>query len=134
MNNQKENVRYQFSVAEQAEIQASLTRITANIDIATAEGNWVAFYSTLSNIASRHLAGNPAGLSTINLQHMQNLKLWLDVAIGANGNTGMHSTFIRTFTTTQARLRIGKDIDSDLMQLASNGVAVNLKNGAVLDN
>jgi len=32
------------------------------------------------------------------LNDMQDCKLWLDVAIGANGATGMHSVLIRTFT------------------------------------
>lgn len=66
---------------------------------------------------------NPVGISSDNLTDMKNFKLWLDVAIGANGGTGMHSAFIRTFTDVQGELRIGRKFTDAEMQLASNGVA-----------
>ena len=55
------------------------------------------FYITLSNFLGQHIgAGDVSGTD---LTNFKNVKLWLDVAIGANGGTDMHSTFIRTEAT-----------------------------------
>jgi hypothetical protein len=84
----------------------------------------VPFYTALSNILDSHIQAGDI-TDTIDLSNIKNAKLWLDVAIGANGGTGMHSTFIRTYTDHQGQLRLGRPFSDSEMQKASNGVALN---------
>jgi hypothetical protein len=79
---------FTFNTQEQAAIEAArLLSPAGNLqgDV-TGDGNWVPFYTTLSNILGQHIgAGDVSGTDLINFK---NVKLWLDVAIGANGGTG----------------------------------------------
>ena len=114
---------YQFTSAEQAQIQAAQALCPQGL-VATSTGNWVPFYTALSNILTQRIGdGSVVGTA---LQDMRNAKLWLDVAIGANGGTGMHSAFIRTYTNLQGEMRRGSAFSAGEMQTASNGVALNL--------
>jgi Ca2+-binding RTX toxin-like protein len=115
---------YQFTSAEQAKIQAARLLCPVGESTPTSTGNWVPFYTTLSTILGQRISGGTVIGS--DLQDMRNAKLWLDVAIGANGGTGMHSAFIRTYTNLQGELRRGSAFSDGEMQKASNGVALNL--------
>ena len=114
---------YQFTSTEQAQIQAAQALCPQGL-VATSTGNWVPFYTTLSTVLGQRISGGTVIGS--DLQDMRNAKLWLDVAIGANGGTGMHSAFIRTYTNLQGELRRGSAFSDGEMQKASNGVALNL--------
>jgi Ca2+-binding RTX toxin-like protein len=65
-------------------------------------------------------------------------KLWLDVAIDANGGSGAYSALIRAYTVRQGQLRLNKTFSEELMQESSNQVAVNFMNtlvhGSLRDN
>lgn len=114
---------YRYTPEEISRLEAARRLAPEGIK-ATTHGNWVPLYRELSAIMGERIAeGRVQGSD---LQDMKDFKLWLDVAIGANGNTGMHSAFIRTFTNEQGRLRIGREFTAEEMQKASNGVAVNL--------
>ncbi|MDQ1812606.1 calcium-binding protein [Massilia sp. CCM 9210] len=78
-------------------------------------------YQTISDILKTH-HNDPVSADTT---HIKSLKLWLDVAVGANGNTGMHAAFIRTYTSRQGEARLGRKFTEAEMQRASNAVAVN---------
>ena len=119
--------KYVFSEAERNELLAARALSTPGNDAAnvSAEGNWVPFYRKLSEILGRHIEAGTAA-SAEDLQDFKNVKLWMDVAIGANAGTGVHSTFIRNFTNYQGRLRLGREFTEEEMQKTSNGVALNL--------
>ncbi|MBC3208347.1 calcium-binding protein [Pseudomonas sp. SWRI111] len=59
---------------------------------------------------------------------LKNARLWLAVAIDANGGSGAYSALIRGYTSRQGELRLNKSFSEDLMQLSSNQVAVNFIN------
>ena len=118
---------YQFTLDEQFRLQAARELCPVGNDVPTTEGNWVSFYTELSTIIGERLDDGSVTNSD-DLQDLKNAKLWLDVAIGANGGTGVHSVFIRTSTRRQAELRLGRTISVDEMQYTSNGVALNLWN------
>ncbi|HWH89253.1 MAG TPA: calcium-binding protein [Pseudomonas sp.] len=59
---------------------------------------------------------------------LKNARLWLAVAIDANGGNGAYSALIRGYTSRQGELRLNKIFTEDLMQLSSNQVAVNFIN------
>ena len=113
---------YQFTTAEINQLGAARLLCPPDEDHATPTGNWVPFYSALSNILGGRIAG--AAVSTADALDMRSAKLWLDVAIGANGGTGMHSAFIRAYTNRQGELRRGSAFSDAEMQLPSNGVAL----------
>jgi hypothetical protein len=118
---------YQFTPDEVSQLQAA--RALCPLDpvdgtLPTSTGNWVPLYTTLSNILGQRISGG--AVTGADLQDMKSAKLWLDVAIGANGGTGMHSAFIRTYTNLQGELRRGSAFTVTEMQYASNGVALNL--------
>jgi Ca2+-binding RTX toxin-like protein len=119
-------VPYTFSTQEKSEIEAARLLCPAGDgpEDVSFSGNWVPFYTALSNILSRHLVA--ADISGTDSTNFKAAKLWLDVAIGANGSAGMHSAFIRTYTDRQGELRTGSAFPTDVMQKASNGVALNL--------
>ncbi len=120
---------YRYSQAEQERLEYAVSQCTTQTNTddgykPSATGNWVPLYIELSNIMDEHIdAGDVSGDA---LQNIKNFKLWLDVAIGANGGTGMHSAFIRTFTDIQGELRTGSKFSAEEMQLASNGVGLNV--------
>ncbi|MBF9264127.1 hypothetical protein, partial [Paracidovorax cattleyae] len=116
---------YIFNSQEQAEIESARLKAPAGDEVnsVSADGNWVAFYTTLSNLLGRHLAARELGFE--DRRNFTNAKLWLDVAIGANAGIGMHGAFIRSFTDRQGELRRGSAFSTVEMQKASNGVALN---------
>ncbi|MDM8191085.1 MULTISPECIES: calcium-binding protein [Pseudomonas] len=59
---------------------------------------------------------------------LKNARLWLAVAIDANGGNGAYSALIRGYTSRQGELRLNTIFSEDLMQLSSNQVAVNFIN------
>lgn len=59
---------------------------------------------------------------------LKNARLWLAVAIDANGGNGAYSALIRGYTSRQGELRLNQIFNEDLMQLSSNQVAVNFIN------
>ncbi|QUE92989.1 calcium-binding protein [Pseudomonas sp. SCA2728.1_7] len=59
---------------------------------------------------------------------LKSARLWLAVAIDANGGNGAYSALIRGYTSRQGELRLNKIFSEDLMQLSSNQVAVNFIN------
>lgn len=88
-----------FTAAEIAQIEAARDLCPAGDVAPSSTGNWVPFYQTLSDlIEARIQSGTITGGD---LQDLKNAQLWLDVAIGANGGTGMHSAFIRADTAKQ---------------------------------
>ena len=121
---------YQFTVSEQQELNAA--RELCPVDERSG-GNFVPLYQKLSDIIGRHLSANSPLDATTRAQ-LNSAKLWLDVAIGANGNTGMHSAFIRTYTNREGELRFGSPFSSGEMQWASNAVAVNLWSNLLKDD
>ena len=59
---------------------------------------------------------------------LKSARLWLAVAIDANGGSGAYSALIRGYTSRQGELRLNTIFSEDLMQLSSNQVAVNFIN------
>ncbi|WVU47205.1 hypothetical protein VY732_06865 [Pseudomonas sp. ZY71] len=59
---------------------------------------------------------------------LESARLWLAVAIDANGGNGAYSALIRGYTSRQGELRLNKIFSEDLMQLSSNQVAANFIN------
>ncbi|WP_434708036.1 calcium-binding protein [Pseudomonas sp. R1-1] len=59
---------------------------------------------------------------------LKSARLWLAVAIDANGGNGAYSALIRGYTSRQGELRLNSIFSEDLMQLSSNQVAVNFIN------
>ena len=110
---------YTFTAAEQAE----LTALYEAGPTPTNSGNFSAFYQRMSEILQRE---NAAGSSPDDDPAVYNVRLWLDVATGANANEGLQSAFIRTYTNRQALLRLGREFTPEEMQEASNQVARNL--------
>jgi hypothetical protein len=117
---------YTFTAQEQNSIKAARLLCTPGDDPKDVKtnGNWVPFYTALSNIIGQHIAAGDI-TNPVDLANFKSSKLWLDVAIGANGGTGMHSAFIRTYTDRQGLLRRGSPFSATEMQKASNGVALN---------
>ena len=133
---------FKLSASEVARLQAARALCPLGED-PTSDGNWVPFYQELSRILDPYIRlgtfyfevnkyfglGIPPKVIVGNdLQNLRNAQLWLDVAVGANGGTGVHSAFIRDYTNREGVLRLGAPFDERKMQLASNGVAVKLWN------
>src|SRR4051812_28871792 len=118
---------YAFTAAEQKELTDTRKLCP---DTPYTGGNFVPLYQKLSEIIERHL-NNDATIDGGTRSQLESAKLWLDVAIGANGGTGMHSAFIRTYTNREGELRFGSAFTSEDMQRASNRVAFNLWNNLV---
>ncbi|WLH37013.1 calcium-binding protein [Pseudomonas sp. FP2196] len=59
---------------------------------------------------------------------LKSARLWLAVAIDANGGAGAYSALIRGYTSRQGELRLNKIFSEELMQLSSNQVAANFIN------
>ncbi|WP_256579903.1 hypothetical protein [Pseudomonas sp. Irchel s3h9] len=59
---------------------------------------------------------------------LKSARLWLAVAIDANGGNGAYSALIRGYTSRQGELRLNKIFSENLMQLSSNQVAANFIN------
>ncbi|UQS15390.1 calcium-binding protein [Pseudomonas sp. HS6] len=89
--------------------------------------NCAVLYRTLSNIlGGKFLGGSAFDESVMGI--FKDAKLWLDVAIDANGGVGAYSALIRAYTLRQGELRLNKKISDSKMQQSSNQVAVNLMN------
>lgn len=84
-------------------------------------------YRTLSNILGEKFLDCSAFDENV-MGIFKNAKLWLDVAIDANGGVGAYSTLIRAYTLRQGELRLNKKFSDFKMQESSNQVAVNLMN------
>ncbi|PAT37261.1 calcium-binding protein [Vandammella animalimorsus] len=116
--------KYVFSDSERNTLKMARESAPPEFDEPSSHGNWVAFYTKLSEILGAHIdAGTVTGPD---LQDFKSVKLWTDVAISANGGAGLHSTFIRAFTDYQGYLRLGRHFSAEEMQKASNGVTLNL--------
>ncbi|SEE21324.1 calcium-binding protein [Pseudomonas migulae] len=92
--------------------------------------NCAPFYQALSDIIGEKLSGRIVFNETIK-RTLKSAKLWLDVAIDANGGDGAYSALIRAYTLRQGQLRLKKTFNAELIQEASNGVAVNFVNALV---
>jgi Ca2+-binding RTX toxin-like protein len=121
-------VGYTFSEEEKKELIEARAQCPA---VLGSNGNFVPLYDKLSSIIGRHL--DDAALDAETKSTLQSAKLWLDIASGANGGYGVHSAFIRGFTVRQGELREGVTFTNDQVQLASNGVALNLWNNLQKD-
>lgn len=89
--------------------------------------NCAVLYRTLSNIlGEKFLDGSAFDDNVMGI--FKDAKLWLDVAIDANGGVGAYSALIRAYTLRQGELRLNKKISDSKMQESSNQVAVNLMN------
>lgn len=115
---------YVFSQEEIDQLVAARLECPEDSVRPTSTGNWAPLYTRMSEILGAKISSG--SVSGSDLQDLENAKLWLDVAIGANGNTGIHSTFIRSYTNRQGLLRIGREFTDAEMQYSSNGVAFNL--------
>lgn len=137
---------YTFTAAEQTQLRAAMdlcTGLTWNSktleykEVASEDTDCVPLYQTLSNLIEQKLS-TPGTFDQATLNDLQSAKLWLDVAIGANSGSGMHSAFIRAYSNRQGELRLGSEFSADEMQEASNVVARNVANslleGVPLDN
>jgi hypothetical protein len=112
---------YKFTVAEQSELNAAYAMSSQT----KYSGNFVPLYTKLSAIIQRHI-GQPGSLDSTTIAELKSAKLWLDVAIGANGDIGSHSAFIRTYTAREGELRTGVTFTPAQIQVSSNVVALNL--------
>ncbi|WP_242485155.1 calcium-binding protein [Pseudomonas sp. TH39(2020)] len=99
--------------------------------------NCTPFYQELSDIIGEKLSGRVVFDGNVK-RALKSARLWLDVAIDANGGNGAYSALIRAYTLRQGQLRLNETFNAGLMQQASNGVAVNFVNaliyGSVKDN
>ncbi|WP_415770861.1 calcium-binding protein [Pseudomonas sp. LB3P38] len=99
--------------------------------------NCVPFYRTLSDIIGEKLSGRDVFNENVR-GTLKSAKLWLDVAIDANGGRGAYSALIRAYTVRQGQLRLNETFSAELIQESSNGVAVNFVNslvrGSVIDD
>lgn len=130
---------YVFTTSERAQIQAAIDASTGLVfdvtsgiykAVSIVGSNAVPFYQTLSDIISEHISSG--AISGTELTGLENAKLWLDVAIGANGGIGIHSAFIRAYTNRQGELRLGRSFTESEMQQSSNAVAQNLANSLIM--
>jgi Ca2+-binding RTX toxin-like protein len=99
--------------------------------------NCTPFYQELSDIIGERLSGRVVFDGNVK-RALKSAKLWLDVAIDANGGRGAYSALIRAYTVRQGQLRLNETFSAELIQKSSNGVAVNFVNaliyGSVTDN
>lgn len=98
--------------------------------VAMAGRNCTPLYRMLSEVINEKLVGSEVFGNAV-VEILKNAKLWLDVAIDANGGKGVYSALIRAYTLRQGQLRLSTAFDEDLMQESSNQVAVNLMNTLV---
>ncbi|WP_190539592.1 calcium-binding protein [Pseudomonas typographi] len=128
---------YTFSQSEQAIIEGALEQSTGLIydetrgryEFNEAGGNAVPVYEALYDILSTKSSDDKIGVA--DLKDIESAKLWLSVAIEANGGSGMYSDIIRYYTQRQGELRLGKQFSDAEMQSASNVVARNVVNGLI---
>jgi Ca2+-binding RTX toxin-like protein len=89
--------------------------------------NCAYLYQELSKLIGRKLRdGTRFEKEVANI--LRSAKLWLDVAIDANGGRGAYSALIRAYTLRQGELRLNKVFSDSQMQESSNQVAVNFMN------
>ncbi|WP_256214673.1 calcium-binding protein [Pseudomonas sp. H1h] len=85
------------------------------------------FYQCLSDVIGEKISGNVTFDGDV-INIFKSAKLWLDVAIDANGGQGAYSALIRAYTLRQGELRLDKKFTEARMQESSNQVAVNFMN------
>jgi Ca2+-binding RTX toxin-like protein len=95
--------------------------------VAVAGTNCAPFYQILSDMIGEKLSGSMVFNEAVK-KVFKSAKLWLDVAIDANGGHGAYSALIRAYTVRQGQLRLNKIFSDELMQESSNQVAVNFMN------
>jgi Ca2+-binding RTX toxin-like protein len=91
------------------------------------EKNCAHLYIELSNLIGGKLR-EAADFEKEVANILRSAKLWLDVAIDANGGQGAYSALIRAYTLRQGELRLNKVFSDSQMQESSNQVAVNFMN------
>jgi RTX calcium-binding nonapeptide repeat (4 copies) len=118
-----------FNDQEMARLDAARAQCPAG-ENPTPTGNWVPFYQELLSIVNAKLLASALDLavSPADFDSLKSAKLWLGVAVGANGETGVHNTFIRGYTVLQGQLRAGHTFSRDEMQYASNDIALRFYN------
>src|SRR5476649_2579014 len=92
--------------------------------------NCAPFYQALSDIIGEKLSGRIIFDSEVELT-LKSAKLWLDVAIDANGGRGAYSALIRAYTVHQGQLRLNETFSAGFIQRSSNGVAINFVNSLI---
>ena len=127
----------QLSETEQALVRGALNNSaglrysdeTLRYELSLDGGDAVPVYQTLYSILEARLSDASLGFEDV--QGIKNAKLWLSVAIEANGGVGVFSDIIRSYTTREGELRLGRTFSDLDMQAASNVVARNLVNGLI---
>jgi Ca2+-binding RTX toxin-like protein len=95
--------------------------------VAVVGKNCAPLYQTLSDMIGGNLSGSLVFDENVK-KIFRSAKLWLDVAIDANGGSGAYSALIRAYTMRQGQLRLNKMFSDELMQKSSNQVAANFIN------
>ncbi|WP_283437360.1 calcium-binding protein [Pseudomonas helmanticensis] len=90
-------------------------------------GSCTRLYQALSDIIGSKFRGGAEFEEEV-VDIIRSAKLWLDVAIDANGGRGAYSALIRAYTLRQGELRLNKVFSEIQMQESSNQVAVNFMN------
>ena len=80
--------------------------------VAIESKNCVPFYQALSDIIGEKLSGRVVFHETIK-RTLRSAKLWLDVAIDANGGNGAYSALIRAYTLRQGQLRLNETFNAE---------------------
>lgn len=91
------------------------------------KSNCMPFYQVVSDVIREKHSGTEL-FDDDTKDDLKSAKLWLDVAIDANGAMGAYSALIRAYTLRQGKLRLNEVFSEDLIQEASNEVAVNFIN------
>ncbi|MFJ3006181.1 calcium-binding protein [Pseudomonas fluorescens] len=102
-------------------------RIKEYIAFAEEGRNCASFYRVLSKIIGEKFSEDIFFEKDV-IDVLRSARLWLDVAIDANGGQGAYSALIRAYTKRQGELRLRKRFTESKMQASSNQVAVNFMN------
>ena len=102
-------------------------RIKEYIAFAEEGRNCASFYRVLSKIIGEKFSEDVFFEKDV-IDVLRSARLWLDVAIDANGGQGAYSALIRAYTKRQGELRLRKRFTESKMQASSNQVAVNFMN------
>ncbi|WP_107647034.1 hypothetical protein [Pseudomonas baetica] len=89
--------------------------------------NCASFYQLLSKVIGGKISENILFEKDV-IDVLKSARLWLDVAIDANGGQGAYSALIRAYTMRQGELRLSMRFAESKMQASSNQVAVNFMN------
>ncbi|KPW93228.1 calcium-binding protein [Pseudomonas syringae pv. coryli] len=92
-------------------------------------GNAVPVYTAIYEILTARMTD--PHISQADLESIKSARLWLSVAIEANGGEGFYSDIIRSYTIRQGELRLGRTFTDEEIQASSNVVARNVVNGLI---